>query len=406
MKSGVLLKKMLVFSPAIIPFSGLPLFGIAGIHLTVSRAYLVVVFLVYLMRMIHHRSLPLPSNKSILIFFLLWAYGVLLLLSGFWAEDVARAIDYNIFYFWYIFFIWVFLSARLDNKDLEKFYDVWVLTAGLIALMCFIEVTFEVRYPGSRYLAEESLGFFIPTATFHNENNLAIYLALSSVFALAKADASDLMIRWMVYFSLVWSLYVILLTFSRGGLLVFVIGVFLYLLMNAKISVRKLLRSGLIFISLVSLVAYFGLIDSIVDTFVQVSDALGKDDARYKLLQHSLSAMQENYCLGVGAGGIESYMSQFNNVRVLAVHNWLGEVLANTGVIGGAIWGIRFYLLIIFGRRSSSQSLIYSSSVLIVFFLFPLWQSIVSSMIQFSAFWFFMAAFIMQIDARLNTKYA
>ncbi|MDA3831810.1 MAG: hypothetical protein PF495_00265, partial [Spirochaetales bacterium] len=133
-----MLKKMLVFSPAIIPFSGLPLLGIAGIHLTVSRAYLVIVFLVYLMRMIHLRSLPVPSNKSILIFSLLLAYGVLLFLSVFWAEDAVRAINYNIFYFWYDFFIWIFLSARLDNNDLEKFYDVWVLTAGLIVLMCFI----------------------------------------------------------------------------------------------------------------------------------------------------------------------------------------------------------------------------------------------------------------------------
>ncbi len=150
----------------------------------------------------------------------------------------------------------------------------------------------------------------------------------------------------------------------------------------------------------------FRLIDSIANTFFQILDALGKDDARFKLLIHSLTDMQENCGLGVGAGGIESYMSQFNNVRVLNVHNWLGEVLANTGVIGGAIWGFIFYLLIIFGLRPSSRSHIYGSSVLIVFILFPLWQSICSSMIQFSLFWFFMAAFIRQIDARLNTKYA
>ena len=403
MKASEVSKKLIICSPSFIPFAGLPLFGTGGIHFTVSRAYLSIVLVAFFARTVTRGGLVLPSGRSGTIFWGLILYGFLLTVSVFWSDNELRAVSYTLYYFWYVLFIGVFLTAGLDCKDINKFYDTWIITGALVAFMCFIEVAFEIRFPGSRYISEDSLYQFRPTVTMHNENNLAIYLAITSFFALARSQTVGLLVRWCIWLAIVWVFYVILLTGSRGGFVVFLIGLSLFSLLNNKVSFFSLIKVTAIFFMTLVLSIYVGFFDDVIATFNQVSAVFDEGDGRIPLLENALLAMQENHGFGVGAGGIEEYMSQFSNVRVENVHNWFGEIVANTDVMGGAIWGVILFLTFYWSFGLRRQSGKYWASAFVGLMLFPLWQSIVSSMINFAAFWLFLAALLVQLDLKVRT---
>jgi hypothetical protein len=394
-------KWLAVLSPAIIPFAGLPLVGIGSASLTVSRVYFLILLVAYFINVAFSRRVVSPGRRSGAFILVLTVYGLLLTVSIFWSDDQVRAVSYVVYYFWYLISIGVILALRFDEKDLEKFYNIWVLTAGFVALMCFIEITFEVRFPGSRYLYDRGNNYrFPPTATFYNENNLAVYLSMSSIFAIARSQSVGTLARWFILLILVWVFYVILLTASKGGFVIFLAGILLFVAISNKLSAGAVLKiSGSIVVALM-IASSAGFIDDVILQFNQVALIAEEGDGRISLLNNAFVAMQENYSFGVGAGGIENYMHQFSNVRVENVHNWIGEVAANTGILGGAIWmGLVFSMFYwSFGLRKHEDK--YGVSAVVVVILFPLWQSIVSSMIQFTAFWLFIAAFLIRVDLR------
>lgn len=74
---------------------------------------------------------------------------------------------------------------------------------------------------------------------------------------------------------------------------------------------------------------------------------------RTNMMKNTFLTFNDNklrYFIGVGAGGIESYMANFNNTGgIKNLHNWWLEIFANLGLIGAAI--IAYFSIFLFSKN-------------------------------------------------------
>lgn|GEM_PF-5196137 len=396
MSINAMKNKLIILSPIVIPFSTVPMFAIGSqAHITIFRAYFFLIIGFFLLDIAVKGRIIISSNIALKAFSFLVVYAFLLLCSIFWSDDSVRSTLYSSYYVFYLSFVFVFISSNLSQKDINVFYNLWLLTSIVVGLMCFFEIYFGHRFPGSRYFDAERVSL-APTASFHNENNLAVYLAVTSLFFYAKLHDVNFLLKIIINLVLLYFLFIVVITESRGSLLIFAFGFCIYLFFSGKISwTIVLLKFALM------LVIFIGLLFFIPDKlFLAIDEGVSviENDARVILLKNAFTAMSENNFFGVGAGGIESYNARLGNVEVENTHNWFGEVVANTGIIGGFIWISAFTFVFFASLHVFKYGDVYFKACFFVFLLFPFWQSIVSSMIQFSMFWIFLSVFLKQID--------
>ena len=116
---------------------------------------------------------------------------------------------------------------------------------------------------------------------------------------------------------------------------------------------------------------------------------ISNDDIRIKLINASLESSSQNGFLGVGGGQVELFISNSLNLEITAVHNWMMEVLANTGILGTLAWVC--ILICIFAFIICNKNIMREHKLrdflLLSWGSFIIWQSVVSSMINFIPFW-------------------
>jgi len=382
--------QLIVAAPLVIPFSGIPIVPIGVGHLTVGRLYFSFVFAAFFLYACSRRRCVRLEPIQAVSVVILMAYGVLLAISSFWAISLARALTYTVFYWWFAAFIAVALASGADRLTLSRSVDLWSWSALVVGVMCYFELFHGIRFPGSRYYLDENPYFFHPTAVFHNENDLAIYLAISSVFVVNRALRASVAGKCLWAAALVWFFVVIVETSSQGGMLVYILGLFGYIASHLVQKARratKLFATSLAIILSILAVQYYDFYQASLEGLWRVSNP---GSARIALLQNASDASAHNYGLGVGAGNAETFMEGRSNVRVLNVHNWMGEVLANTGVLGASLWLLLLGVIlagITRAVRRDRGAAEWQRALIIVYLLFPLWQSVVSSMNQFMPFW-------------------
>lgn len=354
------------------PFSALPVLGVAGVHVTVFRVYVALLVATWVAHVIQEGTVKLPPSRLPLALVLGSFYW--LACSALWAEDPGDGLVYLSGYGIFILVLSLFICSPLSRDFIGKFINAWLLAALLIAILAVFEVSSGHRFVGSRYLSEENPFFFRPTATFFNENGLAVYLALSSLFIMPRVLSFRFALMIPSILALTLFLWVIFLTQSRGALLV--VSVAAALLVALRILGRYF--SPFMLIIACALLATISL---------SLPGERAHDEPRLVLLGSAFLAMQQNYLLGVGVGGVHRFMSSNAFSAFYDLHNWLGEMAAVGGLVGFGLWIFLFivvtYRILAFGRAWDSGR----TSLALVALTFPFWQSIVSSMAQFAPFW-------------------
>jgi O-antigen ligase len=301
--------------------------------------------------------------------------------------------DHTLFYFWFLIFIFVALASGANVQTVKSSINYWIFGSLLVAGACYFEIFHHIRFPGSRYYIQGHPYDFRPTGFFHNENNLAIYMSVSSIFVATKLITTSFFKSFFYLLAILWFGYIIVETSSRGGLVVFLVGIAAYFLSNFARFRGLTLRLVLFGSALIGFAFALDSREVLINRVTEIYAITIQDEARLSLFLLAVDAATENFGFGVGAGNIESYVRTFGETRVENVHNWLGEVLGNTGFPGILLWTL-FLLIIgtsmIWRLVSKGRLDPYERALVIIFMLFPVWQFVVSSMIQFMTFWVLM----------------
>ncbi|UCC68682.1 MAG: O-antigen ligase family protein [Armatimonadota bacterium] len=194
---------------------------------------------------------------------------------------------------------------------------------------------------------------FLFTSVFHNVNDLATFLAMWLPLLLVVylhrrrlwARIIALGLSCIVGFLIVASL-------SRANTLAAVTA----LLVIFALSVRRRFGAWAVLIAGAVLVVVFMpampryfVRQAVVRLAHEMALGVPSQDIRMKLTQESLILLKHTYGLGVGAGNIEARLEALRAegggraTRILNMHNWWLEVLANLGVIGFVLY-VFFYV--------------------------------------------------------------
>ena len=359
--------------------------GTGSFTLTGSRVFFLIYILVFILQLLSFNKLRVLTLKVKLILMLLFFYALLLMVSGVWAAEISKAIIYFLYYAWYLIIIVIMIFSRPTKDDLDRFLSSWLLVGFIVTLLCYVEMFTEFRFSSSRYLLipDMNTGLNTPTSTFQNENNLAVFLGLTVYIIISRMPGLN---AFRVIFYWTWLLSCLLIMFvtdARGGMVMMLIALIHFYLKSSATS--KLV----IFTLIVSfLFIYQGRANEITSS-LENSFYISNDDIRIKLINASLESSSQNGFLGVGGGQVELFISNSLNLEITAVHNWMMEVLANTGILGTLAWVC--ILICIFAFIICNKNIMREHKLrdflLLSWGSFIIWQSVVSSMINFIPFW-------------------
>ena len=196
-----------------------------------------------------------------------------------------------------------------------------------------------------------------------------------------------------------------LLTFSRGGLLVMVILLIIYLLLNNPLKQLKLILGLVIAFSLTAYVAVvhmkFNLVGMLESRIQDVSQDGGS--GRLELWSRAWDYFESHLFVGLGAFNFADY-NQFNYGNTQPVHNTFLDILSESGLLGITCY-MMFIFLVFF---QLIQSKIYKHSpYLFITFIGLLLQMGFLSIIINDMFFMYVAILSTYINTRelaLNNK--
>ncbi|WP_231392107.1 O-antigen ligase family protein [Paenibacillus sp. HGH0039] len=215
-------------------------------------------------------------------------------------------------------------------KKLITVYNAWLFSLVLMIGIGWWEVLTGNHLPKSgalQYQLDE-----VATAAFYNPNDFAFFLIVSLpvlFFSISDKNVGMKAFSWLIMLS---SVYFIYLAQARMIYILLIGMIFLY--MGYLIFYRKIK----IVLSIIAGVLVFCLafLKQLTDFWQQIISLKGDDgsvEVRRVLTADAWNIAQNNI-FGVGAGNIEYYLDQFgtNVGRIVNVHNWWIEILANYGI--------------------------------------------------------------------------
>ncbi|SFI65572.1 O-antigen ligase family protein [Thermoflavimicrobium dichotomicum] len=303
-------------------------------------------------------------------FFALWfLYGIF---SITWAVSVGAAIRYLIFL---AMMLLLTLSIPYFLTSEDKFWRIQRLLLGVYGFIVYFAV-FEsitwIHLPSSR-VAHSAYPSDTITSVFTNQNDLATCITLALPFLVAALFMLPLKrnIKWFLYGTAVFSIYVLIGTGSRINTVLVIpaiallfIGLTPFVIEREKITKRNVMiaiaatLTGVLLAILMSATliqvkkSVYDPRTKILSSIDAISDlktgAMAKDTndkkvvrgktgesvtVRYHLLINGMKFLKQSHYMGVGAGNIEPLMEKAPKVNKKNIHNWWAEVLVNFGVI-------------------------------------------------------------------------
>lgn len=325
------------------------------------RVLIVLVGLGLLGYLLLEGRLPLPAGlprpAALAGVLLLWAA-----LSIGWSENVLAALRWTAFLAMMTALALGIAMLCRSRRGAVRVLVALGVTFVLACLVAVVEVVAGVHLPTFRSNAGDG-GLFGAGSFFGNQNNFAIYLALTLPYlAVLPIVFRDARLRAIGAGGSAVALLFLLTTGSKSGLLsAALILVGLLVLVGADRRSRGRLASAgamaaLAVLVVVPALAGYGPIalDERIVTKLdfgilasQVEYGTGSGGVRSSLLSEGLALVDETYGRGVGAGNAETRvqsLAQFPGVANL--HNWWLEVLVNLGVVGFAVY-LAFYLTLL-----------------------------------------------------------
>ncbi|MES5896815.1 O-antigen ligase family protein [Bacillus cereus group sp. RP43] len=270
-------------------------------------------------------------------------------ISLFWAGIRIEAIRYIYYIFEACYLILLIVYYVYDQKSYRYFVNVIIFFYILAIFIGIIEVFTGWHMSLSGSLFYETLtSKFQPTAFLYNTNDYAMFLAI--FFPLVFCRIWRMNVRpWNIYFAillLLLSLYLIITTYSRMGIIAIVLEV--------SIIFVFYMRKSIVFI-------VFGLsVYLLIESFLQQNSQMkveqiiisaftkkgASTDERMNLYQTSWDIIRDSHFLGIGAGNvpiqINSYLTGHESMRnaYRAPHNFWLESIGGIGFFSFAIVGL------------------------------------------------------------------
>lgn len=239
-----------------------------------------------------------------------------------------------------VLFVYICFKILKSEDDIIGAFNAFVC-AGIIHNIIgwyeyftgkYLFVAEEIQYA---YLRTKS-----PVSSFGNCNDFATFLLIITTVSLALFLLEAKRIKKILYSALaISSSILIILTGSRACMLALAVGAITYMIVGAK-NIKKITIIKLFFtaIPIMAIILYVFIRKnvhiSILTAFLG-DGSKSSDSERLLLIKNGLHFVTDTFGLGVGAGNIGYWLSNYApyKVTVPQMHNWFIEIFSAYGVL-------------------------------------------------------------------------
>lgn len=392
------------------------------------RIFIIILWTFFILRsfLSPNSYLNIKNIKYELIFYLFWVLYAIISLQ--WALSKADAIRHIIFLFFGFSLILFSVKYITNISLLKKFYNIWFFAYIIMILIGYWEHLTGNHLSVSVYnhdnLAENYSStkiirvLFCPTGVFRNPNDYATFLVFSIPFSLGFLKYSKkYLLRILSLFSIISSIYFLIITSSRANIIAFLVEISFFLLVLSDLK-QKIKIFSIVLVILSAVISLFPEfitthITDIVYNFSLLSkffddNSLGSSGIRRNLIKNCLDFVHRTWGFGVGAGNAEYWIANFSNFNtngILNPHNWWIEIMTNYGIfifVGYFFcYFIIFYNIYINRKKSDNKNICRISDALLTSLIgFPIASVSSSSIISFKPQWLLFAFAIAFINVQ------
>jgi O-antigen ligase len=331
-----------------------------------------------------------------------------LLVAMLWAPDKGAGFRYLVIMILMLALVGATAAAGATNRRLRALCAMLALAYALIVGMAVIEFTLGIRLPVSRLLYGNINEQYQVTSVFHNQNDLATYLAICWPFFFTVFFVTRRMWWWLASLAaMAFCALDLVRTGSRSSVLAIgletVVAVLFFARLGARLTSRRNKIIGvLLALALVGAAGYLSFNNSqstmlrqfrLQELATNVQQGQGSGDIRTQLLHNGLYQAGHYLLLGGGPGQAQTLMrTSPTPTGIVDPHNWWLEVLVNGGLPATILHGLLYFGLMValFGiaRRNADRLLRYlAASVMLALVGFLIGALGPSSSISFAPLW-------------------
>jgi len=282
-----------------------------------------------------------------------------------WAPDKATGLRYLLVLVTMLAVVAAAASAGLSRRRLRAFGITMIMAYAFIVGFTVLESVTGFHLPTSRLVTVVTSQTYAVTSVFHNQNDLATYLAICWPFLLAAVFFTR-SVRWLGLALLFAALgaAAFVRTGSRSSLLAGGIATVVILLLHARpgawLQTRRARALGaLLAVVLLAGMGYLLFNNSqspmlrqfrLAELTQNLATKTGSGEARTNLLNRGLGVAGGSLLLGAGPGQVDGLVTKGTDALGIGnLHNWWLETYANGGLPGitlqliflvGLAWGL------------------------------------------------------------------
>jgi teichuronic acid biosynthesis protein TuaE len=391
-------------------------FSMGSFHLFPGRLALLVLLGFLVLRITSIGIVPLHIKAQVLFLGLWFLFAIV---SMIWAPDLALALHYLTFLFFGMAVIFAMVSYIDDPAGLDTVHRIWVFVFAVVVLIGFWEhltgnhldtsglYQFENPYPESANYVRLT---YMPTGPFRNPNDLGLFFGLSFPLAFVRALRIKASLRRNAAFLLLAaSLFVLIKTESRANYLAVGMGfMFWFIFLGREVNKKKALAGvgALILAISIILPGWITWASTVWNGQMKpLAHIWETDQVRRNLILFGLKSVETTMGIGLGAGGVEPFMSQYTDMtgEVTNLHNWWLEILADFGIpifVGYVIFyiGLLISLYRIYRNSSSPQMKMIAEGLLMGWVGFFIGSISSSSIVALLPHWMFVGFILCAVN--------
>lgn len=383
-------KKIIIILSALISFFPILFFlgpAIPDIIVSISSIF-------YLYLIFKYKSYEHFKDKIFILFFLFWLFAIISTVNSDYKDYLGSIIVYVRFILFLLFVKYIISKNFFIKKYIFSIISISIIFASVDGIIQFFTGTDLF----GRELAEK--GQYRLSGPFESDEHiLGFYISAFAYIVLGYCLNLNLPNNFKnLIFTTIFLLFffIILISGERMALLLFLFGLFIYILFNLKkIKVLTLVITSLITISIVT----FNINDKLFGRFISIFDVLGislSGDLNEKRFRdshygaHYLTSLEMFDSKKILGHGVRSFRyecsnSNYDDLDSLMIesrcsthpHNYYIQVLAENGLVG-LILLILFFIFIIkeaYIRSKVNNQLFTGVFISLILFLWPLKSS-------------------------------